>query len=94
MADENDVRDHFFSGKNMNFTYGIIRQEVNSKCGYDIDKSPKLKEGFDKMAQTIYIKTEINERNLTILNSNLVQQCSSYFTKLIDNEERQYTYEV
>ena len=40
---ENDVRDHFFSGQNMNFTYGIIRQEVNSKCGYDIDKSPKLK---------------------------------------------------
>ena len=87
MADENDVRDHFFSGKNMNFTYGIIRQEVNSKCGYDIDKSPKLKEGFDKMAQTIYIKTEINERNLTILNSNLVQQCSSYFTKLIDKKK-------
>ena len=46
MADENDVRDHFFSGKNMNFTYGIIRQEVNSKCGYDIDKSPKLKENL------------------------------------------------
>ena len=87
MADQNDVKDHFFSGKNMNFTYGIIRQEVNSKCGYDIDKSPKLKEGFDKMAQSIYIKTDINERNLTILNSNLVQQCSTYFTKLIDKKK-------
>lgn len=82
-----DIKNHFFSKENMDLTYGIVQQNVNHKCDYNIDRSPKLREGFHKLAQVVYNKTDDNNLNLTILNQNLVEQCASHFIKIVEKKK-------
>ena len=79
----NNIKDLFFSEKNLDFTYGIVKQEVEKRCGYNLERQPMLKASYTKMALVVYEKTTADDMNLVSLNNNLVDKSSSYFDKLI-----------
>ena len=36
---ENNIKNIYFSNKNLEFTYGVIKGNVEKQCGYDIEKN-------------------------------------------------------
>jgi len=82
----NNIKDLFFSEKNLDFTYGIVKQEVEKRCGYNIERQPMLKASYTKMALVVYEKTTVDDMNLVSLNNNLVDKSSIYFDKLIQSK--------
>ena len=82
----NNIKDLFFSEKNLDFTYGIVKQEVEKRCGYNIERQPMLKASYTKMALVVYEKTSADDMNLVNLNNNLVDKSSVYFDKLIQSK--------
>lgn len=82
-----NVKELFFSEKNLDFTYGIVKQEVEKRCGYNIERQPMLKASYTKMALVVYEKTPSDDRNLVNLNNNLVDKSSTYFDKIIQEKK-------
>lgn len=85
------IKDHFFSDRNLQFLYESVRQELNQKHDYDINASPKLRQGFKQIAEAVYIQTNSADRSLTSLNDNLTTKSIAYFGKVIDNKKGRKT---
>ena len=85
------VKEHFFSDRNLQFTYESVRQELNHKHDYDINSSPKLRQGFKQIAEAVYTQTNSADRSLTSLNDNLTTKSIAYFGKVIDTKKGRKT---
>lgn len=81
-----EARDIFFSDKNLDFTYGVVVQNVEKKTGSNIQKHPSFKQVFNKMATSIYDKTHAESRNLITLNSNLIEKSTEYIQQYINKQ--------
>jgi hypothetical protein len=84
-----EARDIFFSDKNLEFTYGVVVQNVEKKTGSNIQKHPSFKQVFSKMATSIYDKTHGESRNLITLNSNLIEKSTEYIQSYINKQRGQ-----
>ena len=80
---DNNVKNIFFSNENLDFTYNVIKGNVEKECGYDIEKNGKFKSTFNKMALIVYEKTTNDDKNLSTLNDKLIDKSSNYFKDLI-----------
>lgn len=84
-----EARDIFFSDKNLEFTYGVVVQNVEKKTGTNIQKHPSFKQVFNKMASSVYDKTHGESRNLITLNSSLVEKSTDYIQQYINKQRVQ-----
>ena len=84
-----EARDIFFSDKNLEFTYGVVVQNVEKKTGTNIQKHPSFRTVFNKMASSVYEKTHNESRNLITLNSNLIDKSSIYIDQYITKQRQQ-----
>lgn len=82
----NEARDIFFSEKNLDFTYGVVVQNVQKKTGADIQRHQSFKTVFNKMATSVYEKTPGDSRNLITLNSNLIEKSTTYIHQYIQKQ--------
>ena len=48
-----DVSDIFFSDKNMDFLYNVIRKDIEKRIDYDISRHNTNKRNFNKMVKII-----------------------------------------
>jgi hypothetical protein len=81
-----EARDIFFSDKNLEFTYGVVVQNVEKKTGANIQKHPSFRTVFNKMATSVYEKTHNESRNLITLNTNLIDRSSVYIQQYINKQ--------
>ena len=88
---ENNIKNIYFSNKNLEFTYGVIKGNIENQCGYDIEKNNKLKNTYNKMAFIVYEKTNVDNRNLSTLNDTLIDKSTSYFKELIYKKKNKKT---
>ena len=82
----NDIKEHFFSRENIALTFENVRTNIKHKCDYDINHSKTIKNSFIKYAESVYNGLSDAEKNLTNLNSSLVERCTSYYIKAINNK--------
>ena len=78
-----NVKNVYFSDKNLDFLYNMARQEIESQVNYDISRHSSNKANFKKMVRMIYNKTGKNNQNLTYLNKKVLEKTVPYFTNLI-----------
>ena len=83
----NDVKNLYYSQNNLDNTFKQVSEEISKRTNKDISKNSAYRATFNKMASIAYDKCPSLERNLTTINSQLVDKSVGYFhTKIIEKE--------
>ena len=83
----NDVKNLYYSQNNLDNTFKQVSEEISKRTNKDISKNSAYRTTFNKMASIAYDKCPSLERNLTTINSQLVDKSVGYFhTKIIEKE--------
>ena len=83
----NDVKNLYYSQNNLDNTFKQVSEEILKRTNKDISKNSAYRATFNKMASITYDKCPSLERNLTTINSQLVDKSVGYFhTKIIEKE--------
>ena len=84
----NSARELFLSPKNLEENFNNVSDELLKSTGYNISNQVNLRTTFNSMAEIVIRKTDERDHNLAKLNSILVDKCSSYFKKMIQERNR------
>ena len=82
---EQNVKSVFLSKKNLDFTFGVIKQNVEQRCNYTV-KDKKVILIYQKMADSVYNSMDEDSRNLVSLNTKLIDASTNYFEKMFKNK--------
>ena len=72
----------------MEENFNNVSDELLKSTGYNISNQVNLRTTFNSMAEIVIRKTDERDHNLAKLNSILVDKCSSYFKKMIQERNR------
>ena len=85
MNQNNNIDALFYSQNNLDNTYSQVADEVLRRTNKDISKNSNYKATFQKMANLVYDKIPVGDRNLMKCNATLVEKTVSYFhTKIFE----------
>lgn len=84
---ERNIESLFFDKKNLDFTFGNIRQNIQQRCDYDINNKASIIKSYNKMARSVYDSLDNDSRNLVSLNSKLIDSSTNYFQKVINKKK-------
>jgi len=83
----NDFKNLYYSKNNLDNTFKQVSEEISKRTNKDISKNSTYRITFDKMASITYDKCPPLERNLTTINSQLVDKSIGYFhSKIFERE--------
>jgi len=83
----NDFKNLYYSKNNLDNTFKQVSEEISKRTNKDISKNSTYRITFDKMASITYDKCPPLERNLTTINSQLVDKSVGYFhSKIFERE--------
>ena len=83
----NDFKNLYYSKNNLDNTFKQVSEEISKRTNKDISKNSTYRITFDKMASITYDKCPPLERNLTTINSQLIDKSIGYFhSKIFERE--------
>ena len=84
---EDTISQLYYSQNNLDNTFKQVSDEIMKRTNKDISKNSAYRTTFNKMASITYDKCPQNERNLSTINSQLVDKSIGYFhTKIFERE--------
>ena len=84
---EDTISQLYYSQNNLENTFKQVSNEIMKRTNKDISKNSAYRTTFNKMASITYDKCPQNERNLSTINSQLVDKSVGYFhTKIFEKE--------
>ena len=76
---KNDINNLYYSENNLNYTFKQVSEEISKRTNKDISQNSAYRVTFNKMAKIVYDKCPELDKNLTTINSQLVDKAVSYF---------------
>ena len=84
---EDTISQLYYSKNNLENTFKQVSNEIMKRTNKDISNNSAYRTTFNKMASITYDKCPQNERNLSTINSQLVDKSVGYFhTKIFEKE--------
>lgn len=84
---EQNVENIFLSKKNLDFTFGVVRQNIQQRCNYDINNKQSMINAYNKMAKSVYNSLSEDDRNLSTLNTKLTDKSTDFFQQVINKKK-------
>ena len=86
-----DNKDQYFSTKNYNMLYNVLRQDFNNKFKYDINQNPTYKEKLIGLMNEIYYKNSNNK--VPNLNKKTIGESGKVFSSIFNQQQQQQHYQ-
>ena len=88
---KNDINNLYYSENNLNYTFKQVSEEISKRTNKDISQNSAYRVTFNKMAKIVYDKCPELDKNLTTINSQLVDKSVSYFHTRIEEKNTKNT---
>jgi hypothetical protein len=89
---EDNIKNLFYTQNNLDNTFTQVSNEIMKRTNKDISKNSAYRTTFNKMATITYDKCPQNEKNLSSINSKLIDKSVGYFhTKIAERENNTMT---
>ncbi len=75
----NDISNLYYSQNNLDNNFKQVSEEIMRRTNKDISQNSAYRTTFDKMANIVYDKCSPLDKNLTVINTQLVDKSVSYF---------------
>ena len=75
----NDISNLYYSQNNLDNNFKQVSEEIMRRTNKDISQNSAYRTTFDKMAHIVYDKCSPLDKNLTVINTQLVDKSVSYF---------------
>jgi len=75
----NDINNLYYSQNNLDNNFKQVSEEIMRRTNKDISQNSAYRTTFDKMANIVYDKCSPLDKNLTVINTQLVDKSVSYF---------------
>ena len=82
-----DNKDQYFSTKNYNMLYNVLRHDFNNKFKYDINQNPTYKQKLFGLMNEIYYKNSNNK--VPDLNKKTIVESGNVFNGIFNQNSQQ-----